>query len=342
MSFLRNAWYMIAWSSELASGPMVRTALELPILLFRAAEGKVIAMHDRCPHRFAPLSMGKITDGSVTCGYHGLQFDTAGQCVRNFFSKAIPSAARVRTFPVVEQDEIVWLWMSEAPATDSAAIPRIAHHTDSELRWVHGLTTAKADYRLLSDNLMDLSHTAFLHPAFGGEHYLPKYRSWEEEDGSIVSDYVIESMPNFLGPETIPADFVRHEDRIRWIAPSTHLLASRTSGAGKSTRIPSAHILTPETATSTHYFWSSACERDSPISDADHKALLIQAFDHEDKPFVEAVQQRMGGAELADLSPVLLPNDAGSMRMRRKLAAMIEAERNAPAAADAPGAAPVG
>lgn len=326
-TFLRNAWYMIAWRNEIDAKPLVRTALEIPILLFRTPGGEPIAMHDRCPHRFAPLSSGKVADGIVSCGYHGLQFNTAGYCVRNPFSKAVPRAARVRTFPVVEQDEIVWIWLGDAPPTDSSTIAPIAHHTDPQMRCVRGRTTARADYRLLTDNLMDLSHTALLHPAFGGEHYVPKYSSWEEEDGSIVSNYVIESMPNFLGTDAIPAEFVQHEDQIRWIAASVHILSSRTSGAGKIMHLPSAHILTPETLTTTHYFWSSAVDRDSPMTDADHLALLTQAFDYEDKPMVEAVQQRMNGADFWNLNPVLLPNDVGSVRVRRKLAALIQAER---------------
>lgn len=336
MSYLRNAWYMIAWSEEIGVGPLVRTALEIPLLLIRAsADGPAVALLDRCPHRFAPLSMGTIVNGEITCRYHGLQFNMAGHCVRSPFSKAVPAAARVRSFPVVEQDGIAWVWMGDQPPADQASIPRMPHHTDPELRCVHGLTTARADYRLLVDNLMDLTHTASIHPAFGGEHYRPKNRAWEDPDGSIVSDYVIERMPNFIGP-AMTAEFVRHEDRIRWIAPAVQLLTSRTTGDGIVSSLHSAHILTPESPTSTHYFWSSAVDRDWPLSDEEHFAMLTHAFNNEDKPMVEAVQHRMAGADLWDLNPILLATDNASVRVRRKLTAMIEAEARAAAIVDAP------
>lgn len=332
MPFLQNAWYMICWSDELAGDGafFTRTILNRPILLYREEDGTVRALHDQCPHRFAPLSKGKLVDGQVRCGYHGLAFDAAGRCVHSPFSKATPAAAKVQPFPVEERHGTIWIWPGDAQAANPALIPNIPHHHDPEMRYVSGLTTAKADYRLLSDNLMDLSHTTFLHPAFGGLDYMPKFRSWEGPDGAIYSDYVIEDMPNFIGEEVIPAARLRHNDCIRWIAPGTHILDSRTAPCDDPDAImyvPSAHILTPETEKTTHYFWSSALPKDSPMSDEDMLAVLRFAFDEEDKPMVEAVQQRMGDADLWDLNPVLLPFDAGSVRMRRKLQALIENEQ---------------
>lgn len=331
MPFLQNAWYIICWSHELAGDGALfsRTVLNHPIVLYRE-DDTIHALHDRCPHRFAPLSRGKLADGRVQCGYHGLAFDATGNCVHNPFGKAIPAAAKVRAFPVEERHGVIWVWPGEAQAADPALIPDIPHHHDPELRYVSGLTTAKADYRLLSDNLMDLSHTTFLHPSFGGLDYLPRFRSWEAPDGIIYADYLIEDMPNFLGEEALPGARVQHNDCIRWIAPSTHVLDSKTTSGDNpevSMYIPSAHILTPETERTTHYFWSSAMPKDSPMPDEDMLAILRVAFDEEDKPMVEAVQLRMGDAELWDLDPVLLPYDAGSVRMRRKLQALIDQEQ---------------
>lgn len=329
MTFLKNAWYMIAWSHELADTPMfTRVVLDTPIMLYRdPADGVLRAMHDRCPHRFAPLSRGAIVDGNVRCGYHGLQFNHEGACVRNPFNKAAPSAAKVRTFPVVDKGNCVWVWMGDPALADPADAPMIAHHVDPEQRCVFGVTLTKADYRLVSDNLMDLTHTAFLHPALGGDFYYPKFRSWEEGD-AIYSDYVIADIPNFLG-DALPAERVTHRDTIRWSAPGTHVLESLTTAADDADiaiHQPSAHILTPETAHTTHYFWSSAQPKDSPISDDELKEILRNAFDREDKPMVEAVQWAMGDADLWDLDPVLIPTDAGTVRVRRKLSALIERE----------------
>jgi vanillate O-demethylase monooxygenase subunit len=329
MTFLNNAWYMLAWSDEIpADGFLTRRILDLPIAAYRRQDGTAIALHDRCPHRFAPLSRGTMVDDKVRCGYHGLTFDEQGQCLKSLFSEAVPRAARVRAFPLEETGSAIWIWMGASDLVDPASVPHIAHHSDPALRFVKGVTHAQADYRLLSDNLMDLSHTATLHPAFGGLDYLPKCRSWEDADGSIVSDHFVESIPNFLGP-MIPHERVSHRDTIRWIAPSVHVLDSTTSAPGDDTLSvwqPSAHILTPATARSTHYFWSAAVPIDSPHPDEELETILRFAFDEEDKPMVEAVQDRMEGAELWDLNPVLLPADAGAVRMRRKLAALIAAE----------------
>ncbi|EJL30762.1 ring-hydroxylating dioxygenase, large terminal subunit [Caulobacter sp. AP07] len=332
MTYLYNAWYAAAWSHEISETLFSRTFLDIPVVLYRNAEAKVIALHDRCPHRFAPLSMGQIVEGRLRCGYHGLSFDEAGACVHSLMSTVAPKAAKVRAFAVHEQDKMVWIWMGDAAPGDTAAIPRLPHHTDEVMSCNFGLTTAKADYRLLSDNLMDLTHTALLHPAFGGLDYIAKTKSWEE-DGQVVSDHVVEDMPAFFAPGTDLK--VHNRDTIRWIAPATHILESRITpmdDANWETYIPSAHILTPESRKTTHYFWSSASHKDSGVSDEAMMATLIQAFDFEDKPMVEAVQQRMGDADLWDLNPVLLPADAGGVRVRRRLAALIESEQAARAA----------
>jgi phenylpropionate dioxygenase-like ring-hydroxylating dioxygenase large terminal subunit len=338
MTYIRNAWYMIAWSEEITHAPFSRTVLELPIVLYREpSNNRLIAMLDRCPHRFAPLSLGTIVGSNIRCGYHGLEFDASGRCVRNPFSKAVPTAAKIRTFPIAEKDGSVWIWPGDADAANPENITRLAHQVDPTQRCVHGYTLAKADYRLLSDNLMDLSHTAFLHPRLGGEHYIPKVSSWEEQDGSIVADFVIDGMPNFLGQDELPGEFLRHNDKMRWVAPATHLLTSRASSLdppGIDWVSDSAHILTPETAQSTHYFWSAAVVGTSSMSDADHLAILRQAFEDQDKPMIEAVQHRMGTHDLWDLNPVLLNCDSGGVRVRRRLAALIKAEAGQAAAQD--------
>lgn len=328
MTYLKNCWYMFAWSNELGDRPFARTILDIPVVVYKSeSDGRLIALLDRCPHRFAPLSLGKIVGDNLQCGYHGLEFNDRGKCVRNPFSSAVPPA-RVDSYPVVEKDRAIWIWPGDAELASPELIPDLPHHVDPNQQCVFGLTTAKSDYRLLSDNLMDLSHSAFLHPAFGGLNYMPKIRSWEDADGSITADFLIESMENFIG-HGVDAEYVRNHDRIRWIAPSAHILDSRIGPVGEepTMHVPSAHILTPETATSTHYFWSSGGPKDSGISDEDMIAFLKTVFDDEDKPMVEAVQQRMGGQDLWDLNPILLPNDAGAVRVRRKLASLIKAEQ---------------
>ena len=121
--YLRNAWYQAAWSQEVtAEEPLVRTILDLPLLFFRGPDGTVSALHDRCPHRFAPLSAGRVRDGIVVCGYHGLTFDASGACVRNPHGP-VARTMRVANFPVRERHQAIWIWMGNAQTADPASIP---------------------------------------------------------------------------------------------------------------------------------------------------------------------------------------------------------------------------
>ena len=119
-TYLRNAWYVAAWSDNLADGQLLsRTILKEPIVLFRKSDGHIAALQDRCPHRFAPLHMGKIVGGDrVQCPYHGLEFDSSGSCVLNpHGTKNIPPRARVRSYPVTEKHKAIWIWTGEQPPT---------------------------------------------------------------------------------------------------------------------------------------------------------------------------------------------------------------------------------
>ena len=126
-NFLRNTWYVAMWSQDLKPGELQqRLILDEAIVLFRNASGQVAALLDRCPHRFVPLSLGKVCEGnSVQCPYHGLAFDATGVCVRNPNADGrIPPALRVRRFPVVERHGAIWVWMGDPAKADRALIPR--------------------------------------------------------------------------------------------------------------------------------------------------------------------------------------------------------------------------
>lgn len=327
MSYLKNTWYMLAWASELGEAPLSRTLLDTPIVLFRdPASQNLVALHDRCPHRFAPLSRGKVSDGRIACPYHGLEFNAQGQCVRNPAASVVPAAAKVRSFPVVAHEQAIWIWMGDPALADPARLPHVPHHARGD-RMVTGYTRTLADYRLFCDNLMDLSHVTFLHPGIGGPSYQPKLRSWETENGDVVAEFLVARMANVYGLDVINSPEVRHIDTIRWMAPSAHYLLSQTGPADSDevqVEVSASHILTPETATTSHYFWSSTAPGDMPFDLLSEG--LHQAFDHEDKPMMEAVQERMGKADLFELDPVLLPNDVAAVRMRRRLTSLIAAE----------------
>ncbi|EJL27338.1 ring-hydroxylating dioxygenase, large terminal subunit [Caulobacter sp. AP07] len=316
MTYIYNAWYPAGWVHELEKGPIARKFLDIPVMIYRLSTGVLAALHDRCPHRFAPFSYGTIVEDKVRCIYHGLEFDSAGRCVGNALCFAAPKVAKVRSFPVFEQDNVVWIWMGEEEPADTSTIPRYAYHNDPKYRCVYGNNYTKADYRLLCDNLMDLTHIVLLHPVFDALHRKQSFKSWEEGDDVLASYSAVE-----------PHEEYHTINTIRWAAPGNHDLEMHIIpdfGKGPVIQEWSANLLTPETKYTSHYLWSVAVSVDSPETDEQIYDRMIQVVDREDSWMIEGVQDRMGEADLFDLDPVLIATDAAGVRMRRKLAAMVE------------------
>src|ERR1700731_1603226 len=119
---LRNAWYIAAWADELKAEPLARRICDEPIALFRDKDNRAAALADRCCHRAAPLHMGTVVEEGIQCGYHGLVFDRSGRCVRIPGQRRIPQEAAVRSCPVVEKDQLVWVWMGEEGSADAGRI----------------------------------------------------------------------------------------------------------------------------------------------------------------------------------------------------------------------------
>ncbi len=101
--YLRNSWYVAAWSRDLLDAPIARTMLEEDVVLYRQPDGSAAALEDRCPHRHLPLSMGTATADGLQCGYHGMVFGADGRCVRAPSQSFVPPTARVRAYPVIER-----------------------------------------------------------------------------------------------------------------------------------------------------------------------------------------------------------------------------------------------
>ena len=121
----RNIWWMAMWSQDLTPGQMLsRRIMDEPLVFYRLQDGTPAALSDRCAHRWAPLSKGKVrADDSLQCPYHGLEFDQHGVCVRNPHPNyKIPATMRVRSYPLVEKHSAVWIWMGTA-APDPSLIP---------------------------------------------------------------------------------------------------------------------------------------------------------------------------------------------------------------------------
>ena len=218
MSWLRNAWYQAGWGEELIVGePLARTILNEPILIWRAGGGEIAALLDRCPHRFAPLSAGRIERDRVTCGYHGLSFGSNGARVHNPHG-AVTSAMRVRAFPVEERHSAIWIWMGDADKADPAGIPDLSFidETPESARLRIYLPT-RANYQLIVDNIMDLSHADYLHPTtLGGMMTGPKRRAGRRATRSSRNG--------------CPKDAIRSPPSSRWCRTEKRTSGPRSSG----------------------------------------------------------------------------------------------------------------
>jgi|SRR5579885_2083912 len=338
---LRNAWYIAAWADELKRQPLGRRICNEPLVLFRDAAGKPAALADRCCHRAAPLHLGAVVESGLQCGYHGLVFDGAGRCVAIPGQKLIPGDARVRAYPTVEKDQLIWVWMGDAALADPATIVDFPYHND-RTQWPnkHDMYPIKGNYMLMVDNLMDLTHLGYLHArTVGGNpnaHVGAEMKTVRTETGLKFTRWMKNSLPP---PSYVKAaGFEGRIDRCQifeFAAPSTVLQWTGATDAGTATDNPERdfrfqfrlfHGLTPETESSCYYFWSVAngYRQNDPEATEQLYREIAPTF-LEDKEMVEAQQARLD--EFGEEGLVDIASDATRMHMRRMIERLIAAER---------------
>lgn len=308
---LKNCWYVAAWDHELIDGKLLaRTLLEERVLLFKGESGKVIALNDRCCHRGAPLHLGRREGDCIRCMYHGLKFDATGKCVQIPGQDVIPPKLGVKSYPVVERDHLVWIWMGEADKANPDDILDFPYLRDPQWKGIPDYLHYKANYLLIVDNLSDFAHLAFVHTkTLGGSEeyaYVTKPAAVERlERGFRVERWHMNAAPPPFHRKVLPAaEKDQNVDRrnighmhIPGIFFLESLFAPAGSGAEKGNlegarEYRNCQFMTPETRSSTHFFWSylnNFESEDSNISRSLHQSL-IEGF-MEDKHIIEAQQQ---------------------------------------------------
>jgi phenylpropionate dioxygenase-like ring-hydroxylating dioxygenase large terminal subunit len=336
MGYLKNCWYAAAWSEEITAQTLLaRTFLDQPFVLFRDADSRPVALHDRCPHRFAPLSRGRIIGHTIQCPYHGLRFDTNGKCALNPHG-AIPMVAKVLSRPIIERYGMAWMWMGDPASADVHALPDFGEIDNPKYTTVRGTITVNANYELVTDNLLDLSHVQFLHPLLGNPDSSERTRFSTRVEGNTV--WSINDMPNepvtklfrmLWNSSSAVGDRRAH---MRWNPPSNLLLDVGYTECGRppaeGAALWSAHWLTPATERTTHYFWAATRNtflEDTSLSDKIQKGIS-SAFMDEDAPMISSCQERMGTVDLMSLQPLLLKTDAAAIHARRVLLKAIDNE----------------
>lgn len=347
--FLRNHWYVAAWADEVSRTPLARVILGDYLVLFRTGAGKAIALENRCPHRNLPLSEGKLIGDTLECGYHGMVFDCTGACTYVPGEPAPPHWARVRAYPVIERRGWVMVWMGDPAAADAGAAP------DYNLRladpaWFHlkGHLAVKCGYRLILDNLLDLSHLAYVHSATTGNRALAEQATISAEtEGDRVR---VTRWMSDIPPAKAFIDYAGYNGNIdRWQAsefmpPAYIYVNSGTAPAGRGVAPAERlhgqglwgfvvyHALTPETLRTTHQFWAMAIEeRMVPTAmRADFKRQMLE-IPLEDVAIYEAQQRAIDLDPDAhgDVRPRgMIAADKGLFAMRRILQ-RLQAEESA-------------
>jgi len=335
--YLRNGWYCAGWSSELDQAPIGRRMLDEPVMVYRSESGEPVALEGRCPHRFAPLHLGKVEHDRVACPYHGLVFDRTGACVHNPHGDgAIPKEARLRTYPVVERDRVIWVWMGDPAKADPALIVDTSFLVDPGYASVLGYLSVAAHYQLVIDNLLDLTHPAILHRGgLSSEEYLGEKMEhrFRQEGTTIHSDYTFHDVN--ASPGLAPLWGNRKSDVRAFMTlyvPTNLVLDFRMNEvngpADEGVFLPTLHLLVPENEERTHYFY--AMGRNVELENHELSAITAEmarrAFEDEDEPMIRACQEMMGTTDLFSLKPVLLKTDVAAVRARLQLDKLIARE----------------
>ena len=303
-----NAWYVAAWSNEVSDRPLARQILNQNIVVFRNTAGEAAALEDRCSHRAAPLSRGRVIDAGLQCGYHGMTFDGAGRCTVNPGEKT--GKLCVRSYPVIERQKFIWIWMGDPALADPATIIDFPYH-DREDEWPFqfGRYRIACHYMLLVDNLMDLTHIGFLHAkTIGGTpkvHIEASQETIATENGVHMIRWALNCPPppTFVKAMGFTGNIDRWSD-FEYVAPAWILQFGGALDTGRGAkenqnqqgalRVRLFHGATPETDSSCHYFWSIAngFRQDDPQAAKDLYDDVVPTF-LEDQDMLEAQQQTM-------------------------------------------------
>jgi phenylpropionate dioxygenase-like ring-hydroxylating dioxygenase large terminal subunit len=343
--YVRNAWYVAAWDHELSRSMLRRIILEEPVVLFRTTEGKPVALEDRCCHRQAPLSMGKLVGNVVTCPYHGLQFDTTGRCIKVPSQERIPPNARVRSYPVVERNHWIWIWTGDPANADPALIEDFHWMDDPAWRFGGSYLHVEGNYLLVVENLLDTTHLPFLHPnTLGTDSFArSEFEVKREGDRITASRYVMDDLPapfhKQMGgfPDGMKVDrwqvthygppcFVKLD-----IGSAPVGTPVRQGERGKGVNMWNLNAITPETQRTAHYFFAQAYNfklDERWVSDM--LRTQVHNIFLEDMAIIRAQQQNM------DLGPSPAQNlaqDKAWVAMRQIVQRLIQEEQQHAAAA---------
>lgn len=340
--FPKNAWYVACTPAEIDEKPLGRTVCGESIVFFRGPEGQAVGLEDWCPHRGAPLSLGRVVEGKLVCGYHGLEMGCEGKTIA-MPGQRVRGFPPVAAYPVVERFGFVWVWPGDAAKADPALLPDLAWAEDPAWAFGGGMFHVKCDYRLMIDNLMDLTHEKYVHATSIGQQELDETVPVTRTEGqAVVTSRFMEGIeaPPFwrmaMRAHQLPDDApVDRWQVCRFTPPSQVMIEVGVALAGhgglqapadKKVYSIVVDFITPETETSMWYFWGMA-----------------RSFRPEDKALTASIREGQGAIFAEDLamlegqqrnilrhptrSLLGLNTDAGGVQARKIIDRIVAAER---------------
>ncbi len=342
--FLKNTWYVACQADEITDKPLGRKICNEAMVFYKNAEGKVAAVQDFCPHRGAPLSLGRVCNGQLVCGYHGLVMGCDGNTI-SMPGHQVRNFEPIKSYAVIERYGFVWVWPGDQAKVDPAQMPAFEWFDNPKWAYGGGLYHIQCDYRLMIDNLMDLTHETYVHSTSIGQQEIDETASRTVAEGDrVTTSRFMEGIkaPPFwqMAMRANDLDDQALVDRwqiCRFTPPSHVLIEVGVALAGKGgydadqkdkANSVVVDFITPETETSIHYFWG-----------------MVRQFKPEDKALTAMIREGQGKIFGEDLDMLerqqknllafpqrklkILSIDAGGVMSRRVIDRLLAAEQGA-------------
>ncbi len=339
--FPKNAWYVACTPEEIDDKPLGRKICDEAIVFYRGSDNMVAALEDFCPHRGAPLSLGSVVEGKLVCGYHGLEMGCDGKTIA-MPGQRVRGFPAIRAYPVIERYGFVWVWPGDPAQADEAKLHRLEWAESPEWAYGGGLYHIGCDYRLMIDNLMDLTHETYVHATSIGQPEIDETPTTTTTEGDAV--ITARHMENIMAPpfwrmalrgNHLADDVLVDRWQICRFTPPSHVLIevgvahAGNGGYHADAKFKASSIvvdfITPETETSIWYFWGMA--RNFNPND---KALTASIREGQGKIFSEDLEmlERQQKNLLAhpDRALLKLNIDSGGVQSRRVLDRILAAE----------------
>ncbi|MEE2957304.1 MAG: aromatic ring-hydroxylating dioxygenase subunit alpha [Pseudomonadota bacterium] len=336
--FLHNRWYVAAQSQDLGKTPVAVHILNQPIVLFRITDGSIVALKDRCVHRQAPLSRGEVFGDIIQCAYHGFCFDRLGNCVRIPSQKKIPPGAHIQNYLVKEKHGHIFIWMGSQNLSKLEPIYEFPWKEDENWRVINIKFHAPFEYRLLIDNLMDLSHLAYLHQStIGVDAVAAKAtQKTERKDQRVIVTRLMENIdqaPTHIEITNFSGKVDRWQ-RVEFYPPGYFWVQTGSAITGKGAnnadfkdiliKRNSVHMVVPETEATTNYFYTTVhkTENMTQKQESIFRKRMTQTF-IEDIELLEQISARTD----SKYPKIDVAADSGALEAQKVLNSLIGKQR---------------